>query len=190
MTSIPDKNETPEKDFWSKTEMPCDCDWLSRAVDEPAVPIEFDVRMNEYHVIMTYSDGSHGHMIVRHCPWCGGTAPKSQRGSFFAHLHDEERQRLNSLMKGIKTVDDVLLKFGEPDEDHAQGVGTLTPGNDTTPDHYEPQRLLRYTGLSEIASVDIIVYPTGNIGFSYNGKYLAGNEQNTLPGIELTAEGL
>ena len=78
----------------SVTSLPCTCPYLHEASEEPDNPIVFDVEMNEYH--LTHFDrtgtGMIAHSIIQHCPCCGGTAPRSKRGTFFAHItHAENR---------------------------------------------------------------------------------------------------
>ncbi len=55
----------------SITTTPCTCRYLQRASDEPAVPIVFDAKMNEYHLAHLDLDGTGraGHSIIRYCPW-------------------------------------------------------------------------------------------------------------------------
>jgi hypothetical protein len=61
--SSPDKDE-------------CNCGQLARLAEDPRNSIQFDVQLNEYHIIR--KDGT-GYSLIHFCPICGGRAPKSQR---------------------------------------------------------------------------------------------------------------
>jgi hypothetical protein len=54
----------------------CSCGQLARLAEDPRNSIEFDVQLNEYHIIR--KDGT-GYSLIHFCPICGGRAPKSQR---------------------------------------------------------------------------------------------------------------
>jgi hypothetical protein len=120
--------------------------------------------------VYTRADGGRNSFVLRHCPFCGGKAPESKRGSFFEVLADSEMERLGRLTRDIHTIDDVLREFGEPDADYPQGTGTGIPGKDGQPDQFQWHRLLRYEGLSKTATVNVTVYPSGEVGFAYLGK--------------------
>ena len=80
--------------LFSKTEEQCDCLVLERAADDPNVPVLFDSKMNEYH--MVHADGQ-GHTIIRHCFFCGGKAPQSKREALFARVLHEELRRAGTV---------------------------------------------------------------------------------------------
>lgn len=78
-------------------------------------PIVFDEQMNEFHIThATTDDGREGHTLIRHCPWCGGAAPESKRHTYFAQITNEESRRLHVLTANVRTVEEVLAKFGPP----------------------------------------------------------------------------
>ena len=97
----------------SVTSVPCTCRSLQHAAEEPANPIVFDARMNEYH--LTHLDlagiGRHGYSIVFHCLYCGGAAAKSKRDTFFAHMTDAESRRLRDLASSLKTVEEAVANL-------------------------------------------------------------------------------
>ena len=82
--------------FASVTEQPCTCGFLERQADDPASPIVFDARLNEYH--FEYPSPCAGgdcptakaEMMIYHCPFCGGAAPVSKRASLFTAFTPEE----------------------------------------------------------------------------------------------------
>src|SRR5947209_1768445 len=99
----------------------CDCGWLEQAADDPSFPVAFDTRLNEYQFVR--SGETEGRGPIYHCPFCGGSAPKSKRESLFAHLSTEELLRLSELTKDLSTVSDAIAKFGPPDEYIPNGYG-------------------------------------------------------------------
>jgi hypothetical protein len=108
--------------FASVTHTPCTCGYLQEAADDPANPIEFDQETNEFQ--FKYRDRQcdsqdicQGMLVIYHCPFCGGAAPKSKRHLLFAKIPQAEEARLASLLTPIRTVSDAIEKFGSPDFD-------------------------------------------------------------------------
>lgn len=157
----------------SKTNVLCDCMALTRWSDDPSVPIKFDERLGEYHIVIQTPHGE-GSVIIRHCPFCGGKTPASKRGRLFARIPDEEITRLIRLTQALKTVDDVLAALGPPDEDNPAGVRIETPEKDGKPGEVQSYRTLRYSNLSETANVNVTVYPTEQVAITFSGKYIGG----------------
>ena len=58
----------------------------------------------------------------------------------------------------MKTVEEVIAKFGEPDHDNPDGLRTQSPASDTEPSVVRSYRVLRYSGLSETAHVNFTDY--------------------------------
>jgi len=158
MTRMPDPNAPP-----------CDCGWLEDAANDPCVPIVFDHDLNEYHIVRSGELG--GRAIIYHCPFCGGRAPKSARGSKFHTVTTEETMRLQQLTRDAKTVRDVIKALGPPDMDLDAGQGITTAMQRDEPPRTEYFRVLRYNGLSDTAIVDAIVYPDDRVHFSYMAKH-------------------
>jgi hypothetical protein len=163
------------QDGISKTEIPCSCGWLEREADEPDSPVVFDKQMGEYQMVSASGNRT---SVLYHCPFCGGKAPESRRSNFFATLTASEIERLQALVAGLRTIEEVLARFGPPDEDFSAGSGTMTPGKNGRPDRFESLRMLHYEGLSDTAMVHVEVSASGHVGFSYTGKYLSAPEQN------------
>jgi hypothetical protein len=86
----------------------CDCGALENASKEPDHAIRWDERMHEYYI----GYGKNGRMMVYYCPFCGGSTPKSRRGSFFAHVTQQEEHRITELFRGIR---DILFNVGDSD---------------------------------------------------------------------------
>ena len=144
----------------------CDCRTLEHASKEPGHVIRWDEELNEYHIV--YGNGSE--MMIYYCPFCGGSVPKSRRSQLFHTLTDKERQRLCALTKDMRTVQQVIEAFGEPDIRQAIGVTTTTPERDGKPETTVSYPTMTYTKLSDVADVYVTVYPTDRVGISFNGK--------------------
>src|SRR6266851_7386421 len=155
----------------SKTDIECDCSYLDRMADDPDMPIKYDARLNEFQFV--YHIGLiEGQLLIRHCPFCGGKAPPSKRSSMFAIISSSETARLVSLTKSLKTVGDVLLALGEPDEDHESGLVVTRPEKDGNPPESQSFRTLVYKAVSETADIHVTVYPQDKVTFRFQSKYI------------------
>jgi hypothetical protein len=94
----------------------CQCGWLQRAVTSDWHPIVFDSEMGEYHLVLECDDGRKGQAILRYCPWCGGTLPKTLRGSYFTQPTPADEEDLHRKLKEIRTVADMRTVLGEPSQ--------------------------------------------------------------------------
>ena len=101
----------------------CKCGALETASKETDHAIRWDERMNEYYI----AHGKGGRMMVYYCPVCGGRTPESRRASFFAHVTQEEEMRIYSFFRGLRTVSDVVARFGPPDEERDIAVAVRRP---------------------------------------------------------------
>lgn len=153
--------------FDSVTDVPCQCDYLQQQAAEPDVPIEFDVDMNEYCITHKTSGGS---LKIYHCPWCGGTAPRSRREQHFEALTWEEIRRLEGLTAEIRTVDEAIAKFGTPSSDMPRGVTIQVPASESSPPRTESFRTLHFTNLSATGEVVVVDYGVRGIKFQYAPK--------------------
>ena len=152
----------------------CECNWLSNAASDPSVPIEFDPRLNEYHLVT--KGAGEGRMLLYFCPFCGGSAPKSARASLFAYVPSDELHRLVALTKGVTTLSETLDKFGAPDNDHPNGYGETIPSTESDPGRAQFFRLLTYERLSDVAAVHVVVRPDDRVSFSYVPKEVARHD--------------
>jgi hypothetical protein len=164
--------------FASVTEEPCACGSLEHAADDPRSPIMYDARLNEFHFEYPSpcgdSDCGRGKasLMIYHCPFCGGAAPKSKRVLLFAVILPEEQGRLYKLLGGIKTLDEALQALGPPDEDNPHGLTEKKKEREGTAPTVESFRVLRYSRLSPTADVYITQSRTGDAHFWLSGKYL------------------
>ena len=157
--------------YASVTNVDCTCGYLQRAADDPDVPIRFEASTGEYQ--FTYqSAGEFGQsmLIIYHCPFCGGAAPRSKRELLFHSIPDGEEERLKELLLPIKTIADALEQFGEPESDNPFGVASTSDETDGQPSLTHYQRTLRYGSLSGIANVVIMETSAGSVAFSLSGK--------------------
>ncbi|MGZ8900091.1 MAG: DUF6980 family protein [Limisphaerales bacterium] len=150
----------------------CDCGTLEQCSKEPGHPIQWDERMNDYHIM-------HGkaYMMVYFCPFCGGSAPPSRRASFFAHVTREEELRIYDLFKGIRTVADVLARFGAPDHEREFGSGNRTPEKEGKPEGGECFRTLVYKGLSSSADISFAIGLNDCVKGSWIQKYIGESKK-------------
>jgi hypothetical protein len=149
----------------------CDCSVLERASKEPDHAIRWDERMNEYYI--AYGKG--GRMMVYYCPFCGGSTPKSRRSSMFAHVTDQEEARIFELFRGIRTVSDVIAKFGQPDEEREFASGVRNPSSQGKPERGEIFRGLVYKNLSRVADVIFEVGTSNSVRGTWSQKYIGDN---------------
>jgi hypothetical protein len=144
----------------------CKCKWLECAADDPKCPVEFDAKLNEYHIVR----GPKDFLMIYYCPFCGGSAPKSKRDRLFHTLTDVERQRLVDLTKDMRTVQDVVHAFGEPDIRQPTGLVVIKPEKDGNPETTQSYPVMVYTKISKTADVRVTIYPTDRVGIGFLTK--------------------
>lgn len=100
--------------FASVTDVPCACGHIERAANDPDHPVTFDNDLNEFNFEYSTPGSEHkSRWRIYHCPFCGGAAPKSSRGTLLAAVSDAEERRLRDLVKDIHTVEDAISALGE-----------------------------------------------------------------------------
>ena len=156
----------------------CECDATLHAAKEPKIPIVFDELTTEFHLLHT--DGK-GHMIIRHCMWCGGRLPESKREELFAHVTHAETMRLQDLARDFATLDEVVERFGPPDADTARGMTVHSRATEAEPERIESYRSLTYHGLSETADVIFTDYREKGVYASFHGKYIGEKKRGEGP---------
>ncbi|HSU53230.1 MAG TPA: hypothetical protein VLT36_04145 [Candidatus Dormibacteraeota bacterium] len=149
----------------------CDCGILEHASKEPGHVIRWDDQLKEYHILY----GKGGQMMIYYCPFCGGSTPKSQRSRLFHTLTDAECQRLCDLTKNMRTLQEVVASFGEPDIKQPVGMTVTKPEREGEPETTRSYPVMIYTKLSDIADVHVTIYPTDRVGISFQGKAMAKN---------------
>jgi hypothetical protein len=162
---------------WSVTEEPSRCGYLQRQAADPGLPIVFDEVTGEYQIEYLRPDNGEGrrrkgHLIIYHCPWCGGAAPPSRRDLLFAVITDDERNRLLRLLDGITTVDGVIQALGTADLDLPHGLISSQEESEGQPPTTASYRTLTYTRLSDAADVVITDYRHKGLDIILQGKYI------------------
>jgi len=109
-------------------------------------------------------------MMIYHCPFCGGRAPKSRRGDLFHRLTHAEQRRLSELTKDMRTLQDVITAFGEPDIRQPIGMMQTMPERDGEPETTRSYPVMIYSGLSETADVHVTIFPADRVYISFRGK--------------------
>jgi hypothetical protein len=159
--------------FDSVTTEGCSCTYMQREAAEPSSPIQFNTEMQEYQ--FAHLSGG-GHSMIYHCPWCGGVAPRSQRERHFAVLTWEEIRRLEGITRNIRSPQEAVSVFGEPDEERDRGVTVQLPPTDTMPERTESYRTLTFKGLSSTADVCLVDYGVQGVKWQYSPKYIGRPE--------------
>lgn len=162
----------------SVTEVDCTCEYLQRAADDPDVPIRFEASTGEYQFIYPAEVWGQATLIVFHCPFCGGAAPKSKREQLFHVVSNAEEERLKELLRLIKTIEDALERLGSPDSDTPFASSLTTAPEDGEPARTSYERALEYSFLSETVDVSIIEGPGGRVSFSISGKRKTAEHRN------------
>jgi hypothetical protein len=107
-------------------------------------------------------------MMMYYCPFCGGRTPESRRDSLFAHITQEEETRIYALFAGVRTVSDVLARFGPPDEQRDIAAAVRRAGGKGKAERGEAFRGMVYKSLSPVAD---IVFEVG-VGESVRGTWI------------------
>jgi hypothetical protein len=163
----------------SQREPACKCGWLDRAPDEPDSPLVFNRVLGEFHLLYGGAQVS-GRIKLNYCPVCGQRAPQSRRDALFAPLCDAEMQRIEQLAAGLRTLEEVRARFGEPDDDRMPGVMLREPAGAGRPPSMRRYRTLRYSGISD--SLHVFFYERrGSIELIMGGKAPSGSDSAKEP---------
>jgi hypothetical protein len=152
----------------SVTSRGCTCGMLQRYAANKLVPIGFDQELNEYYLECAHENGV-DKVMVYHCPFCGGCAPASKRGTKFQEIPTLERFRLRMLVRGIASVTEAKSKLGQPDDEFP--AEAFLKIRELFPEfRSDALRMLRYTKLSASANVCIIEKKDGTISIAFGPK--------------------
>lgn len=102
----------------------CQCGDPARWLNNPKYPIEFDEKMNEYHLVR---DGAK--ILMRYCFSCGGRLADSNRHLLSTTPSESEILEVRDLLKDAKSHEDVLRILGPADEFHDAGGSFGNPGD-------------------------------------------------------------
>ena len=148
----------------------CKCEFLERCAKDPEKPINFNPKVNEFHFEYKTDRGSVSHLIIYHCPFCGGAAPESIRESLFEVVPLTEMKRLQKLTATIHSIEDALSKLGLPDEDSQSNVAGITPERDRKPQKIQNFRRIVYRNLSDVAEIHITDFLRDRVSIFFQGK--------------------
>jgi hypothetical protein len=155
----------------------CECGYLRRQATQADSPIRFDATLNEYHFVQATA-----HLIIHHCPFCGGRAPQSRRPTMFAVIAESERQRLSALTASLHTVEDAIEAFGPPDFDCPAGIVSFAPQQTSEVSEPQTYRVLVYRGLSDTADLEVQVDSAAGTQIHVVPKYVGSqNAQQVAP---------
>jgi hypothetical protein len=157
--------------FASVTDAPCKCGYLKRAADDARQPIVFDKLTGEYHFQYREGDANgFSTLILYHCPFCGGAAPKSKRASLFHLIPPDEEGRLTKLLDGVTSIRGAIKKLGKADDDNPRGTGVQMPERAGRAPTMQWFRTLRYEKLSKVADVWVTERADGRASWRLQGK--------------------
>lgn len=159
------------KTFASVTETPCTCRFLENRSRDPDWPIEFDARLNEYHIVTNGAFGR-GQGMIYHCPWCGGEAPRSSHQQLFATVSSSEDFRLREMVRAYRSYDDAKYALGPPDWEPFPGTTVTKPASDVYKPIAEAFREAHYKNLSGVADLVLVDYPNRQMGVRVAAKYI------------------
>ena len=146
----------------------CSCDWLKNAANDERFPVIYDEQTNQFKLLCQLEDGQKGFIVLHFCPFCGGMAPDVKKEETFAQISEQEFNRLQELTRQIKSLEDALRIFGEPELDIPQRANAdLVEQEDL-----ETGRSLTYTNISETAVVHVTEYEGGGIRIVFQEKYI------------------
>jgi hypothetical protein len=153
----------------SVTSTPCTCRYLEQAASDPENPISFDRRYGCYQFIYTEpGTESPSMLVIYHCPFCGGAAPRSQPEQLFHLIPSHEQDRLLETLAPLKSIDMAIKSLGTPSLDTHSRQRTFE--QDGSPPAVRFARVLTYDDLSETARVEITERDDGGIVFQMIGK--------------------
>lgn len=157
--------------YASVTNAPCKCGYLREAADNPRLPIVFDKRMGEYH-FQYHDKEAKGYttLVIYHCPFCGGAAPKSKRALLFHVIPPDEERRLTALLDGVSSIRAAIRKLGKAEDDNPRGAGVEVPEQAGHPPTMQWFRTLRYEKLSKVADVWVTERADGRASWRLQGK--------------------
>jgi hypothetical protein len=161
----------------SVTDIPCSCGYLADSIRDPNRLVSFEPELKEYRFEHTSRMGAIVPMILYHCPNCGGVASESRRDMFFAVVTDAELKRLQSLIRALKTVQEIEHLLGAPDRDHtyppfSPELAHYLVQPQTGDPETGPFRVLTYTRLSETAQVQFTVFSNNEVRGGISPKYI------------------
>jgi len=145
---------------FSKTEVPCDCGWLSGVINDPESRIAFDPLNNQ--IIIDAAGASY---VLYHCPFCGGMFPDRSKPMWVPIVPQSEFDRIKALSANLATAEQILERLGPADTD-----GWSRPGAEF--------RCIGYYHLSEFLNLEFILTKNGDMRCDIQIKPLSPRHQD------------
>lgn len=130
----------------SKTHIPCDCGWLSGALNEPESPVVYDAKQNLFLIVTPLKTT----FVLYHCPFCGGAFPDAGKPIWVPIVGPEELNRLNALVSKMTSRDILLKELGPPDYT-------------SRPNGSENFSVFEYYGIADVAYLECFVDDDGPV---------------------------
>src|SRR5262245_22102219 len=143
----------------------CQCGEPQRWAAKSNSPIQFDARLNEYHLVCGDAYG-----LLRYCFFCGGRLPDSKREALFSIPNDAEQEEVRRLIGTAKNLQDVLAMLGKPDETFDEE----TCREYAVANELRWKRLYRYSSRWKTLVLDVLEQPEGGISYVVSGRYIGG----------------
>ena len=154
----------------SVTSTGCTCGYLERQASDSDSPFIFDESVHEYHFSYKFRDRD-AKLMIYHCPWCGGVASDSHRGSLFQDLNSDSCDEICQKTASCKTLDDVISILGAPDEDEFTAI--KHKGKDDLSPRVDRVRRITFHNLYDEMSVSFEQLMGGSIGQMFVPKPIA-----------------
>lgn len=148
----------------------CRCGALARLAADRDAPIHVKEDTGEFELHAAAEGLSHAHIPLYYCPFCGGRLEGLRGFSRAKQIPRAERNRLVKLTMGLNTLDEVQRSLGGAD--HVSRAGTFSsPGRrKEVGESIELLRVLRYSRLSQVATVIVCERANGSVGISFEAK--------------------
>ena len=137
---------------FSKTDIPCDCGWLSQAINDSRSSIFYDARQNC--ICCGTEDGC---FILYHCPFCGGAFPDSTKPMWIPIIPPGEFDRLQEMIQNLHDAEGILHRLGVPDYDEMSYSFGNVNGILQMDKPTAPIRNIEYYQLSEFLNVEFYI---------------------------------
>ena len=137
----------------------CHCNGMAALAKEPQATVIYDQEMNEYRTPRS---------IVYYCLICGGRMPESKRRAMSTEVSKIEAREFFSRVKGLKTMEEVIAKLGNPDS-----IVDQAPLRKSTEKFYGTKtciRQLAYTCHWKSLDAIVCLMEDGEVQISCSGK--------------------
>ncbi len=89
----------------------CECKVMESIVEDFQDYMEFNLKMNEFHILHSLGQGK---LQIYYCIACGGNPPKSLRHTFFEEPTESDYDEAWKRIANLGNEDDFIREFGEP----------------------------------------------------------------------------